>query len=409
MKSYSAILAALFANSATAQMCDVALTDAHVWTGSSYVKQTLSIRGGRFVTSDANLPKVDASPLFLIPPFADGHTHAIDHANAGNATHKKSIAQGVFYALNPNNIRPFGPNKPAEKALVEVQSAGGGITRPGGHPEPLYTYLAQRGWLGPLKVADLPGKAFHTATSAVEAKAAVAKVKANGASVIKLYLLDHDKPSSNGLSGPVFDAAVAEAKRLNLRTLVHVESASDYRRAIANGVYAVVHLPYSLSNNRNPEDMMLTKADAQATAKTGTIIVPTATVALTNNDGAQLRKIRDVQIHNLQLLRDARVTMAMGADNFTLDMHEEITTLRSFGLFEADEIINMATTNGAKLAFPERAIGKLAPDYEASFIGYFAPLPGNWADQRNPVIGMRAGVVMMDTTNWLTKACSGVK
>jgi imidazolonepropionase-like amidohydrolase len=409
MKSYSIILVALFATSASAQMCDVALTDANVWNGSSYVKQTLSIRGGKFVANDPSLPKVDASPLFLIPPFADAHTHAIDHADAGTATHKKSIEQGVFYALNPNNIRPVGPNKPAEKGLVEVQSAGGGITRPGGHPEPLYTNLAQRGWLGPLKVADLPGKAFHLATSTAEAKAAVAKVKANGASVIKLYLLDHDKPSSNGLSGPVFDAAVAEAKRLNLRPLVHVESAADYRRAIANGVYAIVHLPYSLSNNRKAEDMMLTIADAQATAKSGTIIVPTATVALTNNDGAQLRKIRDVQINNLKLLRDARVTMAMGADNFTLDMHEEITTLRSFGLFEADEIINMATTNGAKLAFPDRAVGKLAPDYESSFIGYFTPLPGNWAYQRTPIIGMRAGVVMMDETNWLSKACSGAK
>jgi hypothetical protein len=60
--------------------------------------------------------------------------------------------------------------------------------------------LAQRGWLGPLSVADLPGKAFHRATTIAEAKAAVGKVKANGAIVIKLYLLDHDKNGGNGLS-----------------------------------------------------------------------------------------------------------------------------------------------------------------------------------------------------------------
>jgi imidazolonepropionase-like amidohydrolase len=326
-------------------------------------------------------------------------------AKAGNATHKKSIAQGIFYALNPNNIRPQGATPAASAGLVELQAAGGGVTRPGGHPEPLYTGLAQRGWLGSLKVADLPGKAFHTATTIAEAKAAVAAVKANGAVMIKLYLLDHDKPTSNGLSGPVFDAAVAEAKRLGLRPIVHVESAADYRRAIAQGVHAIVHLPYALSNDRKPEEMMLTSQDAAATAKAGTIIVPTATVALASNDGEELRKIRAIQLNNLTLLRDAGVIMAVGADNFTLDMHDEINTLRSFGIFEGSDIIAMATVNGAKLAFPDRKIGQFEAGYEASFIGYFAPLPGNWADQRNPVIGMRAGSVMIDTVDWLSKSC----
>jgi cytosine/adenosine deaminase-related metal-dependent hydrolase len=404
-KSLLGISIAIFSLPAYAQTCEVALTNANVWNGSSYQKQTLAIRGGQFVVADEALPKVDASPLFLIPPFADGHTHAIDMAKAGNATHKKSIAQGIFYALNPNNIRPQGATPAASAGLVELQAAGGGVTRPGGHPEPLYTGLAQRGWLGSLKVADLPGKAFHTATTIAEAKAAVAAVKANGAVMIKLYLLDHDKPTSNGLSGPVFDAAVAEAKRLGLRPIVHVESAADYRRAIAQGVHAIVHLPYALSNDRKPEEMMLTSQDAAATAKAGTIIVPTATVALASNDGEELRKIRAIQLNNLTLLRDAGVIMAVGADNFTLDMHDEINTLRSFGIFEGSDIIAMATVNGAKLAFPDRKIGQFEAGYEASFIGYFAPLPGNWADQRNPVIGMRAGSVMIDTVDWLSKSC----
>jgi imidazolonepropionase-like amidohydrolase len=224
--------------------------------------------------------------------------------------------------------------------------------------------------------------------------------------MIKLYLLDHDKPSGNGLAGPVFDAAVVEAKRLGLRPIVHVESAADYRRAIDNAVHAIVHLPYAFSDDRTAEEMMLTPADAAATAKAGTIVVPTATVGLANYDGAALQKIRAVQLNNLSVLRAAGVMMAVGADNFTLDMHDEINTLRSFGIFEGSEIIAMATVNGAKLAFPGRKIGTFEIGYEASFIGYFAPLPGNWADQRNPVIGMRAGAVMIDTVNWLDKACA---
>jgi imidazolonepropionase-like amidohydrolase len=186
---------------------------------------------------------------------------------------------------------------------------------------------------------------------------------------------------------------------------VHVESAADYRRAIANGVHAIVHLPYSFGNDRTAEEMMLTAEDAVATAKAGTIIVPTATVGLTSYDGDALGKIRAVQLHNLSVLRDAGAILAVGADNFTLDMHDEITTLRSFGIFEGREIIAMATVNGIKLAFPDRKIGKFELGYEASFIGYFTPLPGNWADQRTPVIGMRAGAMMIDKFDWLSKSC----
>jgi imidazolonepropionase-like amidohydrolase len=393
------------APTAMAQTCDVTLQNANVWDGKTYVKQDITIRKGRFVPNDADGAKVDASPLFLIPPFADAHTHAIDVARPGDAFHAKMIARGVFYALNPNNIRPTGTTPVAERGLVELQASGGGVTRPGGHPQPLYTFLASRGLLGKLTAADLPGKAFHAVTTPAEAQSVVATVRANGAAVIKLYLLDHDKPTSTGLAGPVFDAAVAEAKRLGLRILVHVESATDYRRAVAAKVFAIVHMPYSLDNGRAEADLMLTEADAAATVKAGIIVVPTVTVSLMNNDGAKLRSLQATQKQNLGLLQTAGAVIAVGADNYSLDMHDEITTLRGLGLFEANEIIEMATANGARLAFPERKLGKLAPDYEASFIGYFFPLPGNWASAREPVIGMRAGEVMIDKTRWLAKAC----
>jgi hypothetical protein len=394
-------------SSANAQNCNLTLENAHVWDGSKYVQQSLSIKDGYFVTSDSALPKVDAGPLYFIPPFADGHTHALDAPSVNDTRHAKAIAQGVFYAFNPNNIRPKGQTPAALPDQVEIQAAGAGVTRPGGHPQPTYTYLAERGWLGPLKVADLPGRAFHTATSIDEVKAAVASVKANGASVIKLYLLDHDKPYSKGLSGPLFDAAVSHAKQLKLRPIVHIENAADFRRAVTSRVYAIMHMPYALSDGRLPAEMMITAADAKAAADAGIFIVPTVTVSLTNNDGAQLRSIQDVQRHNLVLMNKAGVRMAVGADNFSLDMHDEIMTLRGLGVFEAADVINMATTNGAQMAFPGRKLGQLQTGYEASFVAYFSPLPGNWAALREPVLGMRMGQVLLDKTNWLGKICSG--
>jgi hypothetical protein len=404
-RTLATLLSLALISPATAQTCDVTLKDANIWNGIGYKKQTLTIKGGNFTKTDPAIQSVDAAALYFTPPFADGHTHYLDTPAPADKRHTKAISQGVFYALNPNNIRPQGPTPIAKADEVEIQAAGGGVTRPGGHPVPTYTFLAQRGWLGPLKVEDLPGKAFHLATTVAEARTAVAKVKANGAEIIKLYLLDHDKPSSNGLSGEVFDAAATEAKRLGLRPIVHIENATDFRRAVAQGVHAIVHMPYALSKDRVAEEMKITDADARAAADKGVFVVPTVTVALASNDGAVLRSIQEVQRHNLTLLRDAGVKMAVGADQFSLDMHDEIMTLRGLGVFEAKDIVNMATMHGTELSFPNRKIGKLTEGYEASFIAYFNPLPGNWSTAREPVLGMRQGMVLLDSVSWLEKAC----
>jgi imidazolonepropionase-like amidohydrolase len=388
--------------------CSLALNNAHVWNGASYDVKTLFVRDGKFTERDDSLVAADASALYLIPPFVDGHTHALDYSSGPNdLRHKRAVSEGIFYALNPNNIRSKGPPPAATAGAVEVQAAGGGVTKPGGHPQPLYSFLASRGFLGPLTIKDLPGRAFFPVTTAKEARAAVQTVKSNGVAMIKLYLLNHDKGAvSNGLSAETFTAAVAEAKTLGLRPIVHIESAADFRLAVSAGVYAVVHSPYAAPKDRLiAANYLLTTADALSAAKAGVIVVPTVTVALMNYDSAQLAEVQAIQRHNLIVLRDAKVKMALGADNYALSMHDEITTIRSFALFEAADVINMATVNGANLAFSDRKIGRFELDYEASFIGYFFSLSSNWAAAREPAIGMRGGEVMLDSINLFGKAC----
>ena len=407
LRASMTIIALAFASSAHAQTCDVTLRDANVWTGSGFAKQTLAMRDGRFVIPDATKSSVDASYLFLIPPFADGHSHKYDSTTkSDDPAHNQAIAQGVFYALNPNNIRTPGPTPAASAGAVEVQAAGGGVTRPGGHPQPLYEYLARQPWFG-MSAKDLPGKAFHLVTTPDEARKAVRLVKANGAAVIKLYLLNHDKGDlSEGLSAENFLAAVKEAKAQKLRPLVHIESAADFRLAVKAGIYAIVHSPYAAPTDKLPaENFMLTAEDAAAAAKAGIIVVPTVTVPLLNNDGAKLAAVQAIQRHNLTLLRDAKVKMAVGADNYARGLHDEVTTLRSFALFEGAEILNMATINGAELAFPERKIGKFTPGYEASFVGYYFNPIGLWGSLNEPVVGVRAGVTMIDQRGVLAKMC----
>ena len=249
--------------------CDLTLTGANVWDGTAFQTRTLSIRGGVFVAPDAKLPVVDAGPYFLIPPFADAHTHTIDEPQGPvDKTHARNIAAGVFYALNPNNIRTVGANAVPTDTTVELQAAGGGITRVGGHPHPLYSFLAGRGYLGALKEADLAGRAFHEVSTPAEARAAVQAVKAKGASVVKLYLLAHGTANSDGLTADNFRAAADEARNSNLRALVHIETAADFRLAVDARVAAIVHLPYKFSKtDPTGADLMISADDARAGRK----------------------------------------------------------------------------------------------------------------------------------------------
>lgn len=400
----AASLAFLIARpSLAAPVCNITLTNAQVWDGATFQKHSLSVRGGVFVAPDAQLPQVDASPYYLIPPFADAHTHTIDEPQGpDDKTHTRSIAAGVFYALNPNNIRTAGPNIAPVDTTVELQAAGGGITRVGGHPHPLYSFLAGRGYLGPIKEGDLEGRAFHEVSTPAQARGAVRAVKANGASVVKLYLLAHGTSNSDGLAEENFRAAADEAHNLGLRPLVHIETASDFRLAVDARVAAIVHLPYKFSKtDPTGADLMITADDARAAAAASIFVVPTLTAGFTDYDGAKLAMIEAVQRHNLTLLRDAGVRIAIGADNYRLGLHDELTLMRATALFEGAAIIDMATTNGAQLAFTGRKIGVFDVGNEASFIAYFQSPLSDWAGTRTPVEGMRAGHVLIDETGLL--------
>lgn len=387
--------------------CDVTLTGAHVWDGAAFQIRSLSVRGGVFVVPDMKLPSVNASPYYLIPPFTDAHTHTIDEPQGpDDKTHARNIAAGVFYALNPNNIRTPGPNAAPTDTTVELQAAGGGITRVGGHPHPLYSFLASRGYLGALKEADIGGRAFHEVSTPEEARVAVRAVKANGASVVKLYLLAHGTANSDGLSEENFRAAADEARKVGLRPLVHIETASDFRLAVEARVAAVVHLPYKFSKtDPTGADLMITAEDARGAAAAKIVIVPTLTAGFTDYDGAKLAVIQAVQRHNLVMLRDAGAQIAIGADNYRLGLHDELTLMRATALFEGPALINMATTNGAKLAFAGRKLGTLDPGSEASFIAFFQSPMSDWAGVRTPVEGMRAGRVLIDDIGLLAAVC----
>ena len=179
--------------------------------------------------------------MFLIPPLVDTHTHGLDEPAAANdPVHRANLQLGIYYALNPNNIRRATPGAPFGPDQVEALYAGGGITGPGGHPRPLYEMLARMGQQRGFDMGPLPGRAFHEVATDAEARAAVERVQAQGSRVVKLYLLDHRAADSKGLTPATFRAAAAHAARGGMRAIVHIDTAADFRLAAGDpGVAAL--------------------------------------------------------------------------------------------------------------------------------------------------------------------------
>lgn len=383
---------------AAASQCAVTITNANVWTGTGFERGTL---GG-----PATAASVDGTSLWLIPSLVDAHTHTVDEVRGPQdaATHVRMLRSGILYAVNPNNIRSPGPTPEAAPAQVALEATGGGVTGPGGHPRPLYTNMARRGWLGPgVTIESLAGRAFHEAATPEEARAAVGRVHANGAKLVKLYLLDHDTPHSAGLSGAAFDAAADEARKLKLRALVHVESRTDFARAAAARVAGIVHTPYQAADSkRTAESRLIDAVDARAAAAAGIVVVPTLTPALGSATGDALLKVRAVHDHNLRVLRDAGVMLAVGADNYGSTMLDELLLLRLTGLFSADQLLTMATVNGRRLSEGAAARADVS---SGEFIGYFSDPTRPWSMLGDPVVAMRAGRLILDDAGLLAKPC----
>ena len=387
--------------------CRTTFVGANVWTGTAFETRDLSIDGDRFVAvPPVDAARIQASWAYLIPPFVDAHTHTVDEPTADDAVHRTNIATGIFYALNPNNVRTAGATPKPTTAQVELIATGGGVTSPGGHPRPLYERLATMRRLGALTVAELAGRAFHEATTPDAARAAVRAVAANGATTVKLYLLDHDGPQSGGLAPEPFRAAVAEAKRLKLMPIAHVETVPDFRLAVSAGVAGVVHMPGYLARSERPDAVWrLTPADAAAARSANVIVVTTIYPAFLQLDGIRLRAAQAVQQHNLALLRDASVTLAAGADAYGKTVLDELTLLRATTIFDGAELLRMATENGARLAMPGRQVGRLAPGYEASFLLLYADPVKSWSALGDPLTGMRGGLGLFDKARLLPAGC----
>ena len=139
--------------------------------------------------------------------------------------------------------------------------------------------------------------------------------------------------------------------------------------ALVGGVDEIAHLPGYYVDPAHPEWFPITEEDAALAASKGVDVVTTTYVStdeIKNPD--ELKKAQAIQIHNLRLLHDAGVKLAIGPDVYGATSRAEAMNLYQLHIFDNLTLLKMWSEATPEVIFPNRKIGRLQEGYEASFL-----------------------------------------
>ena len=334
---------------------------------------------------------VDLQGAYVIPPFGEAHNH-----NAGMtgpdaaAITARYLREGIYYVKNPGNL-PTG--RAARSAVnvagsIDVVYANGVLTAPGGHPLGLVRRNIARGLM---TQADGEGAFYFTVETRADVDRKWPAILAGRPDFIKTLLLfseeyerrraDSTAFAWKGLDPKLLPYIVSKAHAEGLRVSTHVETAADFRAAVAAGVDEINHLPGfrperdALAGYDRLARYVLTDADARQAAAHQVVVVTTVSGVLeilaadtSAADRARVRAVRTMIVGNLRTLHRRGVPIALGSDRFRSTSSAEAFALHRLGVFDDLTLLKMWCETTAATIIPWRKLGKLADGYEASFL-----------------------------------------
>jgi hypothetical protein len=331
--------------------------------GERFVRRDLYSVGGelRARHDGAVDDTVDLTGRFVVPSFADAHTHAFSDTAGFGRDARRFLAAGILFVKNPNNPASSVAavrervNRPQ---TVEVRFANGGLTSRGGHPAQIYENGDPQGH----RWAD---DAYVAVSDLAELERKWPRVLAARPDFVKVYLESSEAHASRrdapeffgrrGLDPALLGPVVERAHRARLTVSCHVTSSADFHAAVAAGVDEISHLPLA----------PIADADAREAARRG-IVVVTTTVSHRPADGVP--DLDGLHRENLRRLVSAGARLALGTDHPTLTVVDEVERVRALGVLDDAALLRLLTYESAKVIFPERKLGPLAPGVEASFL-----------------------------------------
>lgn len=355
------------------------------WDGQRFEPGDRYVQDGLFVSKPAASParSVDLHGDYAVPPFGDAHNHMPGSPAAFNSA---ALDAGVFYFMNPNIMASVVPGTRAYLAApgrIDAKFAIGGITAPGGHPEKLYQDILTKYVYTDMKPEQMVGDAFNYVTKAADIDPVMDKLVAEHTDFVKIFLLysedfakRKDDPAvrgDKGLDPALVPAIVAAAHKRGLKVAAHIETAADFRVAVAAGVDEAAHMPGYVALEDPVSKYAITDADAAAAAKAHITVVTTSWLGGNTRDPAKrLPEVQAMQRANLQRLQAAGVPLILGTDGDAGGVVKEAQYLVDLGVLDAPTALRLLCVDTPRFIFPERKLGVLEPGYEASFLALSA-------------------------------------
>ncbi|MDR4496027.1 MAG: amidohydrolase family protein [Nitrospirales bacterium] len=353
---------------------------------------------------------IDLQNGYVVPPFGEAHTHNVEGEwNIDQVIHHY-VRDGIFYVKNPNDIPEFVEhirhkiNKPDS---IDVVFAHAGLTSPNGHPIGLYEDMLRihryEPVIGQREKGWFDGRAYFSVSTMKDVKDQWPAIMATKPDFLKIYLADsghfgtHTQPRTtgfrDGLNPRLIAPIVQFAHQQGLRVTAHIETAADFRIAVQGNVDEIAHLPgWFLPSPAQHSAVLLTEEDAKLAATNRTVVV-TTTVAQhfhpaghhqadsngshhshPTSEGHEKQTAeqtsdvaRDIQRHNLRILHQAGVTIAIGSDHAETALAEALH-LHQLRVFDNLTLLKMWCETTPQTIFPSRKIGRLDEGYEANFL-----------------------------------------
>lgn len=353
------------------------------FNGKAFKKRTVIVRGGYFATGGQPDSVIDLAGNYVIPPFGEAHTHLLEGIPGINDAISNYLRQGVFYVKNPNNVLEWTKNisgRINRPESIDGSFANAGITSTGGHPQVLYEEVViqhLKAAMPDIEKSWFRNRAFFNADNAAMLDEVWPIIKAGKPDFIKIYLAnsedDGKQPNPNhrlrkGLTPGMAALIVRRAHAEGYRVSAHVETAADFRQALAANADEINHTPgFYIFEAGAANRYKLTEADARQAARQNVIVVTTFHSSNLIEDTTLLPLSRKIQGDNLRLLHRHGVRIAIGSDHADTPARE-IETIMQLRLFDQLTLLKMWTENTAAAIFPARKIGQLKPGYEASFL-----------------------------------------
>ncbi len=370
---------------------NMAFINGNVFDGKTFEKKDFYAVDGKI---SFNKPKsvdstINLSNKFVIPPFGDAHTHNLDREWQMSFLPKQYLNEGTFYVLNLTSkldgVRKLSAYY-AKKNTVDVRFSHQGLTSTLGHPflayEPYEMGMNDAEWeiyMDSIKASRLDeNNAYIFIDSKEDVKRKMQPFFKERPAVVKIFLLnsqDYERNFTNniagdhGLSVPVAKAIVKESHKSGLKVYAHIESAADFVEGVKMGVDYFAHMPgYDWDGEQETlERYFISDHILKKAVKQNIGIIPTVGWALRSAKKDSLGKVEFVKDF-LTRFHDYGGKLYVGSDYFNRTASEERDLMINLDVFSNLTLLKIFSAETPQIIFPDRKIGALIENYEASFL-----------------------------------------